>query len=120
MSGKPPPESKPTERTMKDGAWFWANKSALNKIRSRCEDAKSALAVYLALCEIASDEQSESFMVSMDRISAKCGLSRPTVFFRLNDLEYIGLVEIQRSRTNQNYRIPNAYTLLKAETTALP
>ncbi len=113
-----PPEGKPAERTMKDGAWAWVNKAALEKIRTRCEDAKSALAVYLALCEIASDEQSNDFMVSMDKIGGKCCLSRRTVFDRLNDLEFIGLVEIARSKTNQNFRIPSAYTLLRCESIA--
>jgi hypothetical protein len=103
------------ERSAKDGPWCWANKSALEKIRTRCEDPRSTLAVYLALCEIASDEQSNNFMASMDRIAAKACLSRRTVFDRLNDLERIGLVEIFRSKTSQNFRIPSAYVLLKCE-----
>jgi len=106
------------ERKSTDGPWGWFNKHALEKIRNSCEDVKSCLGVYLSLCEIASDEQSENFMVSMHRISMKCGLSRRTVFDRLNDLERIGLVEIARSRTSENYRIPSAYMLLRCESIA--
>lgn len=97
---------------------MWANKAALEKIRMRCENANSCLGVYLALCEIASDERSEDFMISMDKIAGKCCLSRRTVFDRLNDLEFIGLVEIARSKTNQNLRIPSAYILLRCESIA--
>jgi CTP-dependent riboflavin kinase len=103
---------------MKDGPWAWVNKAALEKIRTRCEDSKSSLGVYLALCEIASDEKSNNFMVSMDRIASKCCLSRRTVLDRLNDLEFIGLVEIHRSRTTQSIRIPSAYVLLRCESIA--
>ena len=122
-----PPESDSLEmeseagikRSMKkDGPWMWANKAALEKIRLRCEDAKSSLAVYLALCEVASDEQSDNFRVSMDRIGSKCGLSRRTVFDRLNDLEFIGLVDIERSKTSANFRMPSSYVLLRCETVA--
>jgi hypothetical protein len=104
------------ERDTKDGPWAWANKSALEKIRTRCEDPRSTLAVYLALCEIASDEHSNNFRCSMNKVGAKCCLSRRTVFDRLNDLEFIGLVEIHRSLTNKNNRLPSAYILLRCET----
>jgi hypothetical protein len=74
--------------------------------------------VYLALCEVASDERSESFMVSMHLIAGKCCLSRPTVLKHLNQLEFIGLVEIFRSPTNQNFKVPSAYELLVCESAA--
>jgi CRP-like cAMP-binding protein len=118
MSDRPPPRGKltaPGERTMKDGAWAWVNKSALEKIRNQIEDAQSALAVYYALAEIASDEQSGDFRASMDRIAAKCCFSRRTVAKRLNDLEFNGLVEIQRSETTENFKMPSAYLMLRCE-----
>jgi len=94
---------------------MWATKSALEKIRTRCEDPRSTLGVYLALCEIGSDEQSNDFMASMNRIAAKACLSRRTVFDRLNDLERIGLINIYRSQTSENFRIPSSYELLRCE-----
>jgi hypothetical protein len=72
----------------------------------------------MALCEIASDERSNNFTVSMDKIASKCCLSRRTVLDRLNDLEFIGLVEIFRSKTSENFRIPSAYLLLRCESIA--
>jgi hypothetical protein len=57
-------------------------------------------------------------MVSMHRIAGKCCLSRPTVLKHLNELEFIGLVEIFRSPTNQNFKVPSAYKLLICESIA--
>ena len=54
----------------------------------------------------------------MHRIAGKCCLSRPTVLKHLNQLEFIGLVEIFRSRTNENFKVPSAYKLLVCESTA--
>ena len=106
-------------RSLKECApWCWAEKAALDKIRDRSEDAKTTLLVYHALCEIASDERTEEFLISMDKIAAKSCLSRPTVFKSLQILEGLGLVEIQRSRTSKNFRIPSAYRLLGCESAA--
>jgi hypothetical protein len=110
-----PPKRDNGERSAKDGPWFWANKSALEKIRTRCEDPRSTLGVYLALCEIASDEQSNNFMASAMKIASKSCLSQRTVFDRVKDLEQIGLVEIERGHSSATSRIPNAYILLKCE-----
>ena len=106
------------QRSSADGPWCWANKSALNKIRSRCEDSKSILGVYWALCECASDERSDDFTISLDRIGAKCGMTRKTVAKWLYELERIGLIDVLRSKTSQHFRIPSAYVLLRCETTA--
>jgi hypothetical protein len=103
------------ERNMKDGPWAWFNKSALEKIRTRFEDPTSTISVYLALCEISSDEKSNNFRVSMAKIGNKCGLSSRTVIERLKDIEFLGLVEIHRSKTNENFRMPSAYILLRCE-----
>lgn len=103
-------------RDIKDCApWCWAEKAALEKIRARCEDAKTTLLVYFALCEVASDERSQDFMISMDKIAGKSCLSRPTVLKSLQRLEQIGLVEIHRSKTSQNFKIPSAYRMLVCE-----
>ena len=103
-------------RSTKDCApWCWAEKAALEKIRARSEDAKTTLLVYFALCEIASDERSQDFMVSMDKIAGKSCLSRPTVLKSLHRLEQIGLVEIHRSKTSQNFKIPSSYRMLVCE-----
>lgn len=103
------------KRSPKDGAWFWGNKSAMEKIRHSCERAKLVLGVYVALCEIASDEHSDDFIASTDKIASRCGQSYSNTFELIKELERIGLVRVLRSPTNQNFRVPSAYTLLKCE-----
>lgn len=106
-------------RSVKECApWCWVEKAALEKIRDRSEEAKTTLLVYMALCEIASDERTEEFLISMDKIAGKSCLSRPTVFKSLKVLEDIGLVEIHRSKTTENFRIPSAYRLVCCESAA--
>ena len=101
-------------RTQRDGPWAWFDKASMNKIRVRCEAAPSCMAVYLALCELASDEQSPSFCVTLRSIMAKSGLSRRTVLARLHDLEFIGLVEITR-QFQAGEQQPSAYRLLRCQ-----
>ena len=106
-------------RSLKECApWCWLEKAALEKIRDRSENAKITQLVYLALCEIASDERTEDFLISMDKIAGKSCLSRPTVLKSLQILEGLGLVEIHRSRTSENFRIPSAYRLICCESAA--
>ena len=120
-SQRPPPrrvESPGIRRGKKPCPPFcWLEKISLEAIRTRCEDPRSTLGVYLALCEIASDEHSDSFPISASKIAAKACLSQRTVFDRIKDLERIGLIEIKHEgHASATSRIPNTYTLLKCET----
>jgi hypothetical protein len=101
-----------TERSTKNGNWMWAEKHALEKIRSSIEFkyAGSVLATYLALCECSSDERSNNFMASAFKISGKSCLSPRTVYDCLKELERIGLINITRG--TKNSKVPNAYELL--------
>lgn len=85
-------------RTIKAAPFCWQHKSARRKIRDAFDRAKtvhSALGVYDALTEIASDEESEVFETTHAHISQKSGWSPRTVQDRLPELEEIGLVVIQ-------------------------
>jgi hypothetical protein len=119
MSSDCPPHQnnlvKSDQRSTRDGPWFWITKAAVEKIREDCEDTRSTLGIYVALCEIASDERSESFIASMDKIAAKSCLTRRTVIDRLKDLERIGVIRIYRSATTANFRVPSQYTLLRCD-----
>ena len=97
-------------RSQKDGFWLWASKHALAHIRQYCDDPASATAVYIALCEIASDERDETFDASHSYIAGKCHLSRRTVIRRLEELENISLVRVKRSG---HLKTPSRYTLLQ-------
>lgn len=89
----------------------WQHKAALRKIRESFDAEKvvaSALAVYLALTEIASDEKSETFTTTHAWISQKSGVSPRTVQDRLNGLAEIGIVSI----STPALKSPSTYRLL--------
>lgn len=72
----------------------WQDKRTLRKIREQCPRYVSALAVYHALTEVASDKQSDEFTTTHDWLAQLCGYGRRTVLRRLPDLERIGVVQI--------------------------
>ena len=54
------------ERSTNDGPWSWQSKAALRRIRevageSDKPSATTVIAVYVGLCELASDAQAEQF-----------------------------------------------------------
>ena len=115
-------------RVCGDAPFCWQHKPALRLIREAFDADKtvaSALAVYLALTEIASDEESEVFTTTHAWIAQKCGVSPRTVQDRLNGLVEISLVEIHTPalKSPSTYRLlsvsqplPNARQRKKIET----
>ena len=65
---------------------MWAAKAILRRSRERVPDASTALAVYFALCELASDNASEEFTATQQVIASKSGLSSKSVQRRIADL----------------------------------
>ncbi len=104
----------PRARSIKDGPWVWASKSALQRlIESTGETADVACrarSTYLALCELASDAASESFSATKALIAFRAGLSIRTVQRVLPDLERAGVLLIARSAAG--LRTASTYTLL--------
>src|ERR1043166_1045301 len=89
----------------------WQSKAALERIRQALDGKKavtSALAGYLALREIASDEEGHTFSTTHAHIASRCGLSVRTVAARLKDLASIALVAI----VTPQRLAPSTYTLL--------
>lgn len=90
----------------------WACKPALRRIRDAFDathNVSSALSIYLALCEIASDEESSRFITTQAYIAGKAGLkSVRTAGPILNVLQEIGLLQIDVPPL----RAPATYTLL--------
>ena len=76
-------------------AWLWADKVVLRRIRDQVPDVSSALGVYFALCEVASDTESPSFEVTQEAIASKCGLGVRTVGARLHDLKSVGAIKME-------------------------
>lgn len=99
-------------RTIKAAPFCWQHKPALRKIREAFDAEKtvaSAIVVYVALTEIASDEKSEEFQTTHAWISQKSGVSPRTVQDRLTGLAEIGLVVISTPalKTPSTYRLLN-------------
>lgn len=97
MNAKPPP-------------FCWQDKPTLRKIRELAPSPGSALAVYLALTEIASDKESDTFQTTHHYIGKVSGFSWRTVLERLKDLQRIGVIEVQTPRM----KAPSTYRLLRA------
>ena len=108
------------KRTLKDGPWCWQNKHVMKQITetfAETNKAPSARSVMVALTEIASDEQSETFTVSKALIAHKAGVSVKTAERMLAGLEQLGVVQITRDLCEPSpgagaIKSPNTYTLL--------
>ncbi len=86
-------------RHIKDGPWAWLNKKALQLIPETFDlvgQVASARSVYLALCELASDAQKETFQATVREIGCRAGVSYGTAFKVLMRLEAVGLLGIKR------------------------
>src|SRR5450759_4220174 len=96
MNGAGRAESAKT--TMENSPPFaWQDKRVLRKIRQSFDSqhtVASALAVYNALTEIASDFQSPEFVTTAFHISNRAGLSERTAGERVRDLHRIGAIEV--------------------------
>ena len=78
--------------------YCWQNKGALRLIRQYMEDkdqwpkVSSRLVFYLALCEMASNRGSESFICSQKSLKDLCGLSEHTQTEIIKDLKSAGVI----------------------------
>ncbi len=102
-------------RTINDGPFCWLTKAALWKIREAFDAQNavpSAIAVYVALAELASDAQREDFARDKATIAQRAGLGCRRVQEILQDLQAIGLVDIQRQKlAGTSINGPNVYCL---------
>jgi hypothetical protein len=99
----------------KERPWCWLEKTILRTIGDifdATNDEASARSVYLALSEIASDEQSDTFTTPMSSIARRAGVSYRTVSTILNQFEQLKLVAVTRNTiTETKLQLPNTYTL---------
>jgi len=104
-------------RSIKTAPFAWQHKDALRMIRDHFEDRNGhsafALAIYLALSELASDTQSATFTQPISKIAQRAGASYRTTADTLNRLESLKLIHVQRNKvpgTKEN--APSTYTML--------
>jgi hypothetical protein len=101
----------------KERPWCWQEKAGRRMIRtmfdSRPKQMSSALSVYDALTEIASDEQRNKFEAAVAQIASYAGVSPSTVWRLLPLLEELSLITIRRNdRPGSRLKAPSTYTLL--------
>jgi hypothetical protein len=91
--------------------WCWADKRVLRQIRNSFDSqnvAASALAVYHALTESASNHEREEFTDSICTIANLAGMSVRTAGDRLRDLARIGVIKMSTPKM----KAPSTYTLV--------
>jgi hypothetical protein len=102
----------------KQRPWCWCEKTVLRVITetfAESSQAISARSLYLALCELASDNQSDTFTENKALIAHKAGLSVKTVERLLHGFEELALVRVDRNvsrTTSGSIKSANTYTLL--------
>jgi hypothetical protein len=94
---------------IKRPAFCWQDKATLRRIRENCENYSSALAVYVALTVVASDQESDTFQTTHDWLGQLSGFGWRTVLERLKDLQRIGVVQISTPKL----KIPSTYRLCR-------
>jgi hypothetical protein len=107
-------EAMSAERDTKDGPFCWLSKAALKRILDSFGDdegrACRTRSVYLALCEIGSDEGTARFIVAKGLLAFRAGLSARTVQRVFPDLVRAGVLTIERNATG--LKTSSRYTLL--------
>lgn len=106
-------------RSAKDGPFCWQSKPALRRIREHFDgrrDTHTAIAAYVALTEIASDQQSEWFRAEQSYIAHKAGMSARTLGPLLPDLEAAGVLRTRKTAL----KAPLIYELLLTDQKTLP
>jgi hypothetical protein len=102
-------------RSIKAAPFAWQHKDTLRIITetfSESDQTASARSLYVALTELASDNESETFTATKALIGHKAGLSYSTVQRLLKGLQQLNLIRIQPGRINGALKTANTYTLL--------
>jgi hypothetical protein len=86
----------------------WQDKRVLRKIRQLVPDCGTGVAVYVALTECASDQAAEEFQTTHEWLAKFSGLSKKTVWSRLQELKEIGVIDF----STPAMRGPCTYRLL--------
>jgi DNA-binding transcriptional regulator YhcF (GntR family) len=110
-------DTKPRAKS-KRAAFCWQEKHVLRMIREMFEatgNVGSALLVYQALTEIASDMQSDIFLTTFTHIAQRAGISTRTVNRVIPTFEKLGIISVQRNKIN-GVKAPSTYTVIRDAT----
>jgi hypothetical protein len=99
----------------KQRPWLWMEKAILRMIRDvfdATNDVSSALAVSVALAEIGSDEQSDTFTKSIREIAGRAGASYKSAARILSRFEALKIIAVERNKVpGTKEHAPSTYTL---------
>jgi hypothetical protein len=109
------PNSGRGSKPCKERPWLWIEKAIVRTIRDVSDatnDVSSALAVKVALAEIASDEGSDTFTKSISEIAKRAGVKYRTATSMLGRFEALKIIAVQRNTIpGTKLQSPNTYTL---------
>lgn len=107
-----------TVRDLRNAGWCWQEKAVLDALRAFYSDDRlkrraTALAIYLVLSEIASDQHERGHAETTHRVIwERTGTSETTVKQYLREFVALGLLGIERQEAAPGINLPNVYTLL--------
>ncbi len=109
-------EIRTADRAPDDGPFCWQTKEARRMIRDKFAESRnvtSALALYDAFTEIASDEQNATFTASVPYIANLAGMSDRTAGPLIEPFEELGLILVKRNKVpGSKLKAPSTYTVL--------
>lgn len=115
-----------TVRDLRNAGWCWQEKATLDVLRAyydgeRLKQRSTALAIYLVLTEIASDQRTpERAEVTHRAIWEHTGTSASTVKRYLAEFEQLGVLAVERRKAAGDVSLPNVYALLTPRSTDGP
>ena len=116
MSDDRRPTPNAGQRKNGEAPWCWQTKAALWLIRAAFDESTfldQALAVYLVLCELASDEQSETFAATRRKIAERSGVSIRRVSEILARFKLLTLLDWKQNFLEGTKELaPSTYTLM--------
>jgi DNA-binding transcriptional MocR family regulator len=113
-------------RDLRQKGWCWQDKRTLRLLREyydgeRLKRRSTALALYVVLTEVASNQYNPSRAEATHRaLWEMTGTSEATVKRYLQEFEALGLVAVERRKLEGDINLPNVYTLLTPGVTDEP
>lgn len=108
------------QRTITDGPFCWQSKATIWRIREAFDESTfldQVLAVYLTLCELASDEQSATFTSTRRKIAERSGVSIRRVSEILGRFKLLRLVDWKQNYLEGTKELaPSSYSLTRCTT----
>jgi|ERR1017187_1441056 hypothetical protein len=119
MQGESQPTTNACPRKIDDAPFCWQTKAALWRIREAFDESTfldQAFAVYLTLCELASDEQSPTFTATRRKIAERSGVSVRRVSEILARLKSIHMLALKQNFLDGTKELaPSTYTLMSCK-----